>query len=1234
MSSTKTCPICQIERDLESFSLTPDVTEHAICDFCVELGPKAPPPTPKKRGRKPKEAPQEPTPLPTPQPAQETPQKAPERPVERSPEIQAEADAAFAMPYVAPKFDQQAAATDPVRELAARELARRRLLPFIQRFRPKYLPGWVHKDICRRLERFVEAVERHEEPRLLLMMPPRGGKSEIGSRHFPPWVLGKHPDWEIIAASHTGSLSLSFSRYIRDLLRDPAYASVFPDAVLDPSSQSVENWNLTNGGGYLAAGVGTGITGRGCLAPYTLVDTNRGKMRIIDLKVGDSVYGYDHEHKEVVTTRVRAVQVTERSKQLLDFGKIRLTTDHRIYNAPRGFYTRAGESPSLLGLRRKEGASCCDLQDVLFEGADGSDHIAQMRLLWEELHAQRCGAPKVTGSTRSGCEGVLRSSLLRHVQNQQPGGVQQGEGRVPALQEACDGNGSFEVLQQGLLQRVQGFETADGRLQWRVSDAKEACVGARQEVPALRNDKRSVRCASHQSGRDGQPDFESGAALHGVPPQISSVHGTCAADIAKLFEPFDFVVDIQTETGNFFTEGLLVHNCHILLLDDLVKDQEAADSPTIRENTWEWYISTAHSRLAPGGGVLGIMTWWSEDDWAGRIQEAMKGDGEKFEIVRYPAINEEGDEYILVDDRIVEIPPGSPVPEGARMTRPHGTALHPERYTTEALKRKKLNYKAAGMIRMWNALYQQNPTPDSGIYFTKDLFRRYAHAPSRRGRTIYQAWDFAITEGEQNDYTVCATILQDEFDNLYVLDVFRFKSDDGNAIVEHMIDQYVMWDVDYLGMEDGQIWKAIRSQFERRCQERKVYPTFEVLVPLTDKLVRANPLKGRMQLGKVYWPEDGAFPWVEPCVRELIVFPNGKHDDQVDACFVAGTPIAMADGSSKPIELVVSGDLVATPVGPRVVTHAWLSKRGADVLEAEFSNGAILRGTAAHPFATNRGWVELSDLTPSDRLHGIASQQLGESSCRGFTRKQPPTSSDLSSTERSIAATLIRLEGTFSGISRALVAFCTGTFGSFTTALSLKAAKFITKMGTISTTTFGTWSASLGRDTKSSTLRSEARLEGLTPKFGISRRSARKLLTGTSPRKEGVGTQNMEKRLGKDEPQQPLFARSVGPDLSLSDRTPHSVQKSVSGETGASATLAMTRRSVLEQKQDVFNISVDEAECYYAAGILVHNCAWAVRMTLNHSAPRDPAPKPKGPESWKTRLAREMAGAGGGHMAS
>ena len=71
--TAKTCPSCLVERDLDSYSLSPELTEHAICDFCLESAPKAPPPTPKKRGRKPKEATQAPTPLPTPQPEPETP---------------------------------------------------------------------------------------------------------------------------------------------------------------------------------------------------------------------------------------------------------------------------------------------------------------------------------------------------------------------------------------------------------------------------------------------------------------------------------------------------------------------------------------------------------------------------------------------------------------------------------------------------------------------------------------------------------------------------------------------------------------------------------------------------------------------------------------------------------------------------------------------------------------------------------------------------------------------------------------------------------------------------------------------------------------------------------------------------------------------------------------------------------------------------------------------------------
>lgn len=557
------CPACSVERVASSFA-------DGVCNFCFEAGKTAP-------------QPEKPEP-----PAAKKPRKPVRKVIAPVEEAAPLPDAVLQEPYQAPQFDAAAAAASPQAELAARVLARRHLLPFVKRFRPKYDAGWVHEDICRRLERFLKAVEDGEEPRLLLMMPPRAGKSEIGSRHFTPWVLGKHPDWEIIAASHTTSLSMSFSRYIRDLLRDAAYQAVFPAAILDPQSQSTENWNLTAGGGYLAAGVGSAITGRGA---------------------------------------------------------------------------------------------------------------------------------------------------------------------------------------------------------------------------------------------------------------------------------------------------------HILILDDLVKDIEAADSQTQRDATWEWYISTAHSRLAPGGGVLGIMTWWSEDDWAGRIQQVMAKEdeegGERFEIVRYPAINEVGDEYILADDSITEIPPGAPIPVGATMTRPKGTALHPARYTTAAMLRKKANYIAAGLKRMWDALYQQNPTPDEGIYFGKDMFRLYVHQPDRRGRFVYQAWDFAITEGEQNDWTVGTTLLQDEYDNLYVLDVLRFRSSDGNAIIETILDYQQQWDAGLLGFEDGQIWKALASQFRKRCEERKIYPTYELLQPLTDKMVRANPLKGRMQIGKVYFAKNAA--WFSDLQKEMLRFPAGKHDDQVDS---------------------------------------------------------------------------------------------------------------------------------------------------------------------------------------------------------------------------------------------------------------------------------------------------------------------------------------------------------------
>ena len=148
-------------------------------------------------------------------------------------------------------------------ELARRELSRKYLMASVIRFNPNYLAGWVHKDICARLEKFMRDVEDGKSPRLMLQMPPRHGKSTLASQEFPAWVLGHHPEWEIISCSYAESLALDFSRIVRSRLREPEYHVLFPKTHIDRENQNAQGWKTSKRGGFLPAGVGGPITGKG-----------------------------------------------------------------------------------------------------------------------------------------------------------------------------------------------------------------------------------------------------------------------------------------------------------------------------------------------------------------------------------------------------------------------------------------------------------------------------------------------------------------------------------------------------------------------------------------------------------------------------------------------------------------------------------------------------------------------------------------------------------------------------------------------------------------------------------------------------------------------------------------------------------------------------------------------------------------------------------------------------------
>ena len=86
---------------------------------------------------------------------------------------------------------------------------------------------------------------------------------------------------------------------------------------------------------------------------------------------------------------------------------------------------------------------------------------------------------------------------------------------------------------------------------------------------------------------------------------------------------------------------------HVLVIDDPVKDDQKALSEIERNRTWSWYTQTAYTRLAPGGGVLFMMTRWHEDDLAGRLLEKAKAGGDQWRVVSFPAIAEEDEEHLL-----------------------------------------------------------------------------------------------------------------------------------------------------------------------------------------------------------------------------------------------------------------------------------------------------------------------------------------------------------------------------------------------------------------------------------------------------------------------------------------------------------------------------------------------------------------------------------------------------------
>ena len=288
---------------------------------------------------------------------------------------------------------------------------------------------------------------------------------------------------------------------------------------------------------------------------------------------------------------------------------------------------------------------------------------------------------------------------------------------------------------------------------------------------------------------------------------------------------------------------------HLFLIDDPVKNREDADSETKRRNAKEWYTSTAYTRLEKDdSAIIIILTRWHEDDLAGWILR--EHSHENWTVINLPAIAEQND----------------------ILGRKEGEPLWPEKFNKERLE----TIRRTVGVRDWNALFQQRPAPLEGDFFKHKHFQFYDRLPEIVH--YYGASDYAVT-ADGGDYTIHMVLAVDQFDNIYLAELWR-KQESSDVWVEILLDFMQKYKPLAWAEENGQIEKSVGPFINKRMMERRVYCTREQYTSAADKPTRAQSIRARAAMGKVYLPRHA--PWLPDLIHELLTFPNGKNDDQVD----------------------------------------------------------------------------------------------------------------------------------------------------------------------------------------------------------------------------------------------------------------------------------------------------------------------------------------------------------------
>ena len=325
----------------------------------------------------------------------------------------------------------------------------------------------------------------------------------------------------------------------------------------------------------------------------------------------------------------------------------------------------------------------------------------------------------------------------------------------------------------------------------------------------------------------------------------------------------------------------------LLIIDDPIKDRTQADSRTYRDRAWDWWTDVGSTRLAPGAPVVLILTRWHHDDLAGRLLTAE--DGDRWQVVNIPA------EAIDTDDPLGRVP-------GEFMESARGrTPAQWERIRTQV------------GPRTWASLYQGRPTPSSSGLFPME-WPRYQVTPwieqadgSRRllddFHQVIMSWDLAFKDTATSDFVV-GQVWGIRGHEAWLLDMIRARLD-FTGTIQAIHDMRARWPQAHaVFIEDKANGPAVITSLAQSV------PGIIPVEPDGGKYARAVAVQPFTAAGNVHLPAPEILPAVVHLTTEAADFPNGAHDDTVDALTQALNQIYLQPTLTGDGQILTADDLL------------------------------------------------------------------------------------------------------------------------------------------------------------------------------------------------------------------------------------------------------------------------------------------------------------------------------------